>query len=138
MSSPVSSRRILLVDDDPMLLTVHKMFLTRSGFEVLEASGLEEAMVLLTQQGPASIDTVISDYRMPGGSGIELLQRIKKLDPTLSVVIATAQSDMGSISKILAQGAAAYLEKPVDPKRLLTETARAVLRTLREREPKQP
>jgi len=76
-------RSVLLVDDDRFIREIGGLAVRQIGFEALEASSLPEAMNILTAHGRISL--VISDVQMPGGSGIELLNRMK-LDETWSSI----------------------------------------------------
>ncbi len=88
------------------------MLVTKLGFEVSDATSAAKALELLEEHGTQSFGAVVTDYRMPERNGLELLQDIKKLDITLSVVILTAQGDKEAVANFLKHGANGFLDKP--------------------------
>jgi DNA-binding NtrC family response regulator len=77
---------VLLVDDDPHILRVGLIAVRRIGFDALEASSLTEAVDVLTNHG--RIGLVISDIQMPGGSGVDLFNRMKSVRNWASIPVA--------------------------------------------------
>lgn len=106
--------KILIVDDDFELRSELKDFL--QGFEVVEAPDGEGALRLLKRAN--EIGLVILDVMMPGVNGIDVLNEIKRTDPSLRVVILTGHSSKDVAIEALKGHADDYLEKPVDPRRL--------------------
>lgn len=91
-ASPVAGKKILLVDDDPMVLEVIKTCLQRAGFEVQTAT--DGAQALRTyQRGPANWSLVISDVTMPNMGGVELAQRMRALNPEVRVVLVSGDTE---------------------------------------------
>jgi CheY-like chemotaxis protein len=108
---PRSERCLLLVDDEQTVLAVAGDMLSRLGYTVLPASGGEEALrVFAAHRG--RINAVMLDLVMPGLSGVEVFERLRRLDPQLKVVLASGYSSEGEADRLLAQGAAAFLQKP--------------------------
>ncbi|MBL0713597.1 MAG: SpoIIE family protein phosphatase [Desulfosarcina sp.] len=93
--------RILLVDDDPMLLAGLKRQLRRE-FQVVTASGGPEALALVNANGPFSV--VVSDFRMPGMNGIELLSRVKDLNPDTVRMMLTGSTDLSTAVQAVNEG----------------------------------
>jgi sigma-B regulation protein RsbU (phosphoserine phosphatase) len=93
--------RILLVDDDPMLLAGLKRQLRRE-FQVVTASGAQEALAAMSDQGPFSV--VVSDFRMPGMNGIELLSRVKDLNPDTVRMMLTGSTDLSTAVQAVNEG----------------------------------
>jgi serine phosphatase RsbU (regulator of sigma subunit) len=93
--------RILLVDDDPMLLSGLKRQLRRE-FQVATASGAQEALVVLREDGPFSV--VVSDFRMPGMNGIELLSRVKDINPDTVRMMLTGSTDLSTAVQAVNEG----------------------------------
>ncbi len=93
--------RILLVDDDPMLLAGLKRQLRRE-FHVATASGAQEALALIGESGPYSV--VVSDFRMPGMNGIELLSRVKDLNPDTVRMMLTGSTDLSTAVQAVNEG----------------------------------
>jgi DNA-binding NtrC family response regulator len=120
------SARILVVDDDSSIRETFEQHLGQSGFEVRSAASAEEALTLLASFDPA---LVITDLRLPGMNGIELLERIKTSLEEVEVVLITAHDDMKSAVAAMKAGAYDYLVKPLD----LDQIDLAVQRGLRER-----
>jgi CheY-like chemotaxis protein len=108
---PRSERCLLLVDDEQTVLAVAGDMLSRLGYTVLPATGGEEALrVFAAHRG--RISAVMLDLVMPGLSGVEVFERLRRLDPRLKVVLASGYSSEGEADRLLAQGAAAFLQKP--------------------------
>lgn len=108
---------ILIVDDEQSILTTIELLLTGENYRVLTASAGGEAISLL-EKGDTP-DLVITDIRMPGFSGIELLKRIKAIDPYIEVIIITAHADKQMAIEALNSGAYYFLEKPFENRHLL-------------------
>ena len=80
------SGTVLIVDDERTLARAVKAFLIESGYEAEVAPDAEQALALLESLRP---DVVVSDLRLPGMNGIELLRRIREFDPAIVVIIMT-------------------------------------------------
>ena len=101
--------RILVVDDDREIRQMIQ-FLLRSEFDVTLVESGERAVEKIRQG--IEYDVVSLDLQMPGISGVETLKEIKRLNPTLEVLIITAHSDLESAKKALKWGAYDYIDKP--------------------------
>ncbi len=115
--------RVLLVDDEADLRWLLAGCLTEAGFEVVEAGNAREA---LERYSEAPAQVVVSDVRMPGESGVTLLQRLHELDARLPVVLISALEDVATAVDAMKLGAYDYLTKPFDNDRLLTVVRRAL------------
>ncbi|MFH1763826.1 MAG: sigma-54 dependent transcriptional regulator [Gemmatimonadota bacterium] len=104
------SARVLVVDDDFSIRETFERHLKRAGHEVLAAASAEEALNALTGFDPT---LVITDVRMPGMDGLELLRRIREACDT-QVVVITAYEGMKSAITAMREGAYDYLTKPLD------------------------
>jgi len=102
---------VWIVDDDQSIRWVLERALTREGLEVRAFGSARECLRALENGSPR---VLVSDIRMPGESGIELLQRVKELRPQLPVIIMTAYSDLDSAVSAFQGGAFEYLPKPFD------------------------
>ncbi|GIX07514.1 MAG: hypothetical protein KatS3mg115_1917 [Candidatus Poribacteria bacterium] len=110
---------VLVVDDERTQLILLKRLLARAGYEVQTAEGAEEALQIVQTQ-PVSV--VVTDIRMPGMSGRELLERLRELDPKLPVIIMTAYPQLRDAVELVAHGGAFYyIEKPIEDIRVLTQ-----------------
>ncbi|MCB2188196.1 MAG: PAS domain S-box protein [Deltaproteobacteria bacterium] len=115
---PGRGQGILLVDDDPAILTVNRELLEDSGFQVFTARSGEEALTHFTAR-PASIKLVVLDLGMPGMGGHECLERLRKLDPGLPVIVATGYAQNCEKGGPSLGPVAALLTKPYRLNRLL-------------------
>jgi two-component system response regulator HydG len=107
---PVSAK-VLVVDDDKLILQILGDFLTEKGFEPTLAGTGEEAERIFSGE---EFDVVLSDVMMPGLSGIELLERIKERDPEIPVILITASGQIESAVEAMKKGAYDYITKPPD------------------------
>jgi DNA-binding response OmpR family regulator len=78
--------QVLLVDDDPGQLRVRELLLRSAGIEAMHASDAEEALACLNTQLD-SIGAVVTDHRLPGRSGVELVRELRRIDPSLPVLV---------------------------------------------------
>lgn len=122
----LKNKSVLIIDDDPGMLRALEKVLTRAGLLVSPATwGREGIKEMVGRHDP--FDAVISDLRMPQASGLMILHAMRSACPGVPVIIITAYgSPEMTPDWWREQGAAAYLEKPIDSKRLL-ETLRGVL-----------
>jgi len=93
--------RILVVDDEASIREVFQHNLSESGFEVRTAASGEEALGLIDGFRP---DVVVTDVRMEGMDGLELLTRLRAADPDLMVLVMTAHEDMQSAVTAMKEG----------------------------------
>jgi len=119
---------ILVVDDEPSIVTVVRQRLERDGFSVRTAASGEEALVIV-EEDPAEL--IVLDLMLPGIDGFEVLRRLRSKGGTVPVLVVTARDE--DVDKIvgLELGADDYLVKPFNP-RELTARIRAVLRRQQE------
>lgn len=117
---------ILVVEDEPLQLESLAGFLSKKGYRVLKAARPEEALAIAKEN---AIELALSDFRMPGMDGIELLKALKELNPSIQVVMMTAFGTIESATEAMKLGAADYIGKPIDLYRL-----QVVLRNLLERQ----
>jgi DNA-binding NtrC family response regulator len=122
----MSSKGIIhVIDDEPVIHDVLGQLLTSEGYEVeLSASG-EEALGKYT---PHSADVILLDLLMPGMDGIEVLRRLKKIDPIAAVIIITAYGSVESAIAAMKMGALDYIQKPFKHDDLLLTIERAIER----------
>ncbi len=103
--------RLLVVDDEKKQRALLAGFFQDLGAEVHQAAGGEEALAVVRS---TLLDVVVTDYRMPGMNGRELLSEIKALNPKIEVVIVTAYGAVEDAVGCLKDGATDYLSKPLD------------------------
>ena len=75
--SVLNNAQILVIDDEPDLRTLYELTLLREGYDVESAGSVEEAWALLTQRGVGGYQLVITDMRLPDGTGLDLLRRMR-------------------------------------------------------------
>ncbi|HYA90990.1 MAG TPA: response regulator [Thermodesulfobacteriota bacterium] len=109
--------RILIIEDDEEMRALLRDSLVEEGIEFDSAGNGSEAIRKLVE-GP--FDLVITDIRMPGLTGLDLLPGIKKLQPETFVIVITAFGGEEVRRKSFDRGATAYLEKPINMNRLKT------------------
>ncbi len=119
-------KSILLIDDDPVVRSLVSGILRKNGYNVFVAKEGREGIDLAKEKQP---DLVITDYQMPGMSGIEVLSKLKEMDASLPVIMLTAHGDASLTIKSIQDGAFDFIEKPINAKELL-ETVKAALSTL--------
>jgi two-component system, OmpR family, response regulator RegX3 len=117
------SGHILLIDDEAPVRKTMARILQQAGFEVTTAESGEQGLAFLEGM---PIDLVYMDLRMPGLSGLDVLNLIHTRYPTLPVVLFTAQPDVNSAVEALRRGATDYLLKPLKPE-IIIERTKSVL-----------
>jgi len=120
---------IWVVDDDQSIRFVLEKALQREDFTVRCFASPREVLKALDEDAP---QVLVSDIRMPGGSGIDLLAQVKQRHPGLPVIIMTAYSDLDSAVSAFQGGAFEYLPKPFDVVKAVELIRRAVDESLRE------
>jgi anti-anti-sigma factor len=118
--------KVLVIDDEKATLTMFRLTLESYGFEVLTSEGGQEGLDIFTRERPG---IVLTDIKMPGMSGIEVLKRIKEIDPTTEVIVITGHGDMDLAIQALNLDATDFINKPIQ--RHLLEQA---LKRARERQ----
>jgi len=103
--------RVLIVDDERKMRRVLQILLEQLGLDSVPAANGEEA---LARYADEKIDLVLTDLKMPGMSGIELLSRIRALDPDVPVIVLTAHGTVQTAVDAMKQGAFDYILKPFD------------------------
>jgi DNA-binding NtrC family response regulator len=116
-------RRILIVEDDEIFLRPLQRSLEVAGYDVLVRSSGEEAIDLLKGD---DADLVLTDKRLPGMDGVELVRRLKAEHPDLALVVMTAYGTIDSAVEAVRLGAADYLVKPFEVAELLIVIRRAI------------
>jgi two-component system nitrogen regulation response regulator GlnG len=120
---------IWIVDDDQSIRFVLEKALAREDFEVRSFTNPRDVLAALEDDAP---QVLVSDIRMPGGSGIDLLAKVKERHPGLPVIIMTAYSDLDSAVSAFQGGAFEYLPKPFDLPKAVELIRRAVDESVRE------
>ena len=124
--NPPPNPRLLVVDDEPDLRTLYELTLLREGYEVESAGTVEEAWTLLQERGAGGYQLVITDMRLPDGSGLDLLRRIDERGQGEKAVVITAYGSPENAVEALKAGAYDYLTKPVDLRQFRAVVASAL------------
>lgn len=116
-------RRVLIVDDEALLVRTLSQAFRDAGYEVASAGSAEEAEEVLGNE--AAFDLLLLDNRLPGKSGLDLLEGLGAL-PETSIVLMTAYGTDETYQRSVSLGTALYLKKPFDLKALLSKAAELV------------
>ncbi len=114
---------VLLVDDDADLLALISMRIGSAGYEVIAASCAEEALAQVAGVRP---DLVVTDLRMPGMDGLALFERLRRMSPSLPVIILTAHGTIPDAVSAMQNGLFGFLTKPFDSSELLLRIRQAI------------
>ncbi|HEU4401940.1 MAG TPA: sigma-54 dependent transcriptional regulator [Candidatus Polarisedimenticolia bacterium] len=115
--------RVLVVEDEPYVRISLGELLRARGFDVDLTSTVADALAAL---GRAPVDVVLSDLRLPGADGLELVRRLQAASPEVPVVILTGQGTIASAVECIKAGAVDYILKPADPGALEVALERAL------------
>jgi len=107
---------ILIAEDEPAQREMLSGFLAKQGHHVLTAANGEEALAKVKAH---TLDLAIVDYKMPGLTGLDVLQKAKQINPGLDLLILTAFGTIDTAVAAMKAGAADYLSKPIDLEELL-------------------
>jgi len=116
-------RKVLVVDDDPVVGKSFNRVLSGKGYAVITAANGEEALAKLQSE---DYDVVFTDLRMPGMNGLEVAERVKARQPWTPVVIVTGYGSHASEERARAAGVCEFINKPLSPEMIERSTARAL------------
>ncbi len=115
--------RVLLTEDEAPQREMLAGSLAQHGYEVLQAQNGEEALAIIRGE---EVDLLLTDLRMPGMDGLQLLTEVKQLNPLLEVIVMTAFGSIETAVTAMQQGAFTFLTKPVDITSLHAQAERAL------------
>ncbi|HVF55775.1 MAG TPA: sigma-54 dependent transcriptional regulator [Pyrinomonadaceae bacterium] len=121
----MARKSILVVDDEKSQREILEMILSGEGWDITTASSGEAALRIARER---RFDLALTDLKMTGMDGIELLQRLLAFDSSIIVILLTAHGSIDSAKEALRRGAFEYLEKPYDRETLLDTVRRALAR----------
>ena len=101
---------LLIVEDDAEMASLLKDYLKEDGYDIWSAGNGAEALVLASRK---AFDLIITDIRMPGLTGLDILPGFRKLHPAVPIIAITAFGSREMCQKSLERGATAYLENPI-------------------------
>lgn len=119
----MARKSILVVDDEKPQREIYEAVLSEAGYDVTTASSGEAALKFVAEN---KFDLVLTDLKLTGMNGIELLQQLMGQDSSVSVILITGHGTIESAKEALRSGAFDYLEKPVDKEVLLGAVRRAL------------
>jgi CheY-like chemotaxis protein len=102
--------RLLIVDDDPVVLDVLRQLLAQPGREIALAADAEEAIALAAKVAP---DVALIDKNLPGLSGLELSRKLKQAHPEIEIIVTTGYASLETAIEAVRLGAFDYLTKPI-------------------------
>jgi CheY-like chemotaxis protein/anti-sigma regulatory factor (Ser/Thr protein kinase) len=120
---------VLVVDDEAVSRTLLDYHLQKTGARTHLVASAAAARKLVAQLGPAAIDCVITDYKMPNESGLELLLWLKQNDPNLAVIMITATTEREFVAATLRGGASDFLDKPITEAKLVAALKEGIAAT---------
>lgn len=124
-------RQILIIDDDRNHLKVLKGLLERERFDIFTASGVDSALPIIGQN---DLDLVITDLKMPGKSGMDLLGLSRQRKPAVPVIMITGHGDIETAVAAIKSGAYDYITKPVDEHEFLNVVRKALAESEKNKE----
>jgi DNA-binding NtrC family response regulator len=116
-------KNILLVDDDPAILSVLETRLVSAGLKVFIAGNGPQALEILNDH---HVDVLVSDVKMPGMNGMELLEKVRSIKPELPVIFMTAYGTIPDAVSSVKAGVVDYLSKPLDGRDLIEKLHKIV------------
>jgi DNA-binding NtrC family response regulator len=120
---PPQRDRILIVEDEPVVLFGIRDFLESRGFEVDEATSLEQTRAVYQRTRP---DAVVLDYLLPDGNALDLLRELHEMDPQLPIIVLTGHASIDLAVRAIKEGAEHFLTKPVELPALSVVVERAL------------
>jgi DNA-binding NtrC family response regulator len=102
---------VLIIDDEEAQLASLKSFLSKRNYTVFTAAGGEEGFNIVKEN---QIDIVLTDFKMPGWSGLDVVKNIKRLNPGIDIVVTTAYGTIETAVTLMKEGAYDYLIKPIN------------------------
>lgn len=120
---PEVKKRVLFVDDDPNVLSGYNRTFYKAPWEVLTASGARQAIEML---GTQKIDLLVTDIKMPGMHGFQLIEEIRKENRDLPIIVCSGYHGMKKDADVFFLNVSAFIEKPVNMATLL-ETINRIL-----------
>lgn len=120
-----AQRKVLVVDDDPVVGQSFNRVLSRKGYAVITAANGDEALAKLNAE---QYDLVFTDLRMPGMDGLEVAEQVKARQPWTPVVIVTGYGSKPSEDRARAIGVSEFLNKPLSPEMIEDSAAKALAR----------
>lgn len=119
-----SEKKILVLDDDPNISEILQEILEEKGYYVIRS---EDPLAALERLKVERFDLVLSDLKMPEMDGLEFLYEVKKLCPTLPVILVTVLADVSKAVLAIQSGAFSYITKPFDIEKIYHTVEQALM-----------
>jgi DNA-binding NtrC family response regulator len=112
----MTRNHVLLIDDEPVIRTAMKKFLSQAGFEVWEAENRTSAIAQMRKYSP---DAIILDYRLPDCTALDLIPQLQAMNASVSIIVLTAHATIDLAVSAMKHGADQFLTKPIELPTLL-------------------
>jgi len=109
----MSSKVVLVVEDEPALVSIYQRALQHAGYSVITAANGEQALVFV-EDTDQRIDLLISDIVMPGISGRELVWRAQELRPDIRIILASGYANQDGALQMMEDQGVVFVAKPID------------------------
>jgi DNA-binding NtrC family response regulator len=119
----MSNEKILVVDDEPAIIQLCTRLLTREGYAVKAVSNGMDALRILNEE---PVDLLMTDIRMQGMNGFELIDAVKKHNRRIPIIVITGHSTMNTVTESLKLGIQGFVIKPFKISELLTAVRQAM------------
>ena len=129
MNSSLSNAHIIVVDDESINLTIMEISLKERDCRVSTFQSAEECLAAIEGYNLKNYDCLITDYSMSGMTGVDLLVKVKSIDPTLEVIVVTGENERKIIQESLRRGAYDFLDKPLNLEKFYSAVEGAVIAT---------
>ncbi|MCK4304476.1 MAG: sigma-54-dependent Fis family transcriptional regulator [Candidatus Eisenbacteria sp.] len=130
-NTEIGTTRVLVVDDEPLVRRSARRLLAGEGYEVLTAATAAEGVAVFESSRP---QVVVLDIKLPDESGLDLLPRLRKVDPSVQVIMITAYGEARDVVRAMKLGATDFLKKPYDLGELLHAVRSAARSFAREKQ----
>jgi CheY-like chemotaxis protein len=110
-SSSEQEKTILLIDDDQMVINIGEMMLKKLGYRVLKADSGYEGLQLF-EQNKSNIDLIVSDLEMPEMNGNEVMDKLRKIDPRIKVILSSGALTDSDENTVMNKGFSGFIKKP--------------------------
>ena len=124
---PVSAQEktILLIDDEETVINISEMMLIRLGYRVLKAQSGYEGLKLF-EENKSAIDLIISDFEMPKMNGKEVMDKLRKIDPQIKVMLSSGALTEADEKNVINKGFNGFIKKPYDMNTLCEKMAEII------------
>ena len=129
---PREELKVMIVDDDPNVLSLAKIMLKHAGFEKIVATNNSFSALKKMQHG--LVDIALLDWKIPNLSGLDVLKTIRAHDIILPIIMLTSHSDQEHVVEAIKAGATDYIIKPFNQKILVSKIQSGLEKALKEKE----